>query len=76
MHSHYNTNQTTLPLELSSYLAQNHMVFTIEKVVNELGENCFDDFYHTFGRPAYHPKMLLSALLFADTQGVFSDRKI
>ncbi len=52
MHSHYNTNQTTLPLELSSYLPQDHMVFTIEKVVNELGEDCFDDFYHTFGRPS------------------------
>ncbi len=52
------------------------MVFTIEKVVNELGEDCFDDFYHTFGRPSYHPKMLLSALLFADTQGVFFGRKI
>ncbi len=76
MHSHYNTNQTTLPLELSSYLPQDHIVFTIEKVVNELGEDCFDDFYHTFGRPSYHPKMLLSALLFADTQGVFSGRKI
>ncbi len=76
MHSHYNTNQTTLPLELSSYLPQDHIVFTIEKVVNELGEDCFDDFCHTFGRPSYHPKMLLSALLFADTQGVFSGRKI
>ncbi|MFV8044604.1 transposase [Streptococcus pluranimalium] len=76
MHIHYNTNQTTLPLELSSYLPQDHIAFTIEKVVNELEEDCFDDFYHTFGRPSYHPKMLLSALLFAYTQGVFSGRKI
>lgn len=76
MHIHYNTNQTTLPLELSSYLPQDHIVFTIEKVVNELEEDCFDDFYHIFGRPSYHPKMLLSALLFAYTQGVFSGRKI
>ncbi len=76
MHSHYNTNQTTLPLELSSYLPQDHIVFTIEKVVNELEEDCFDVFYHTFGRPSYHPKMLFSALLFAYTQGVFSGRKI
>ncbi|MFU2203686.1 transposase [Streptococcus pluranimalium] len=76
MHIHYNTNQTILPLELSSYLPQDHIVFTIEKVVNELEEDCFDDFYCTFGRPSYHPKMLLSALLFAYTQGVFSGRKI
>ncbi len=36
MHIHYNTNQTTLPLEISSFLPQDHLVFTIEKVVNTL----------------------------------------
>ncbi len=76
MHIHYNTNQTTLPLELTSCLPQNHIVFTIEKVVNELGEDCFAGFYHTFGRPSYHPKLLLSALLFAYSRGVFSGRTI
>ncbi|HEV6941037.1 TPA: transposase, partial [Streptococcus pneumoniae] len=34
MHIHYNTNQTTLPLEINSFLPQDHLVFTIEKVVN------------------------------------------
>lgn len=32
MHINYNTNQTTLPLEISSFLPQDHLVFTIEKV--------------------------------------------
>ncbi len=36
MHIHYNTNQTTLPLELAYVLPQGHIVFTIEKVVNTL----------------------------------------
>lgn len=26
MHIHYNTNQTTLPLEISSFLPQDHLV--------------------------------------------------
>ena len=76
MHIHYNTNQTTLPLEIASCLPQDHIVFTIEKVVNALDEDCFARFYHDFGRPSYHPKMLLSALLFAYSQGIFSGRKI
>lgn len=76
MHIHYNTNQTTLPLELSSILPPNHVVFTIEKVVNDLEDHHFQAFYHDFGRPSYHPKMLLSALLFAYSQGIFSGRKI
>ena len=62
MHIHYNTNQTTLPLEISSFLPQDHLVFTIEKVVNTLEDSHFHAFYHAFGRPSYHPKMLVSAL--------------
>ena len=76
MHIHYNTNQTTLPLEISSFLLQDHLVFTIEKVVNTLEDCHFHAFYHTFARPSYHPKMLLSALLFAYSQRIFSGRKI
>ncbi|HEU3578914.1 TPA: hypothetical protein VVJ86_000808, partial [Streptococcus pneumoniae] len=48
MHIHYNTNQTTLPLEISSFLPQDHLVFTIEKVVNTLEERHFYAFYHAF----------------------------
>ena len=76
MHIHYNTNQTTLPLEISSFLPQDHLVFTIEKVVNSLDDSHFHAFYHAFGRPSYHPKMLVSTLLFAYLQGIFSGRKI
>uniref|UniRef100_UPI00099C3BC5 transposase n=1 Tax=Streptococcus pneumoniae TaxID=1313 RepID=UPI00099C3BC5 len=39
-------------------------------------ERHFHVFYHAFGRPSYHPKMLVSALLFAYSQGIFSGRKI
>lgn len=39
MHIHYNTNQTTLSLEISSFLPQDHLVFTIEKVVTTF-EDC------------------------------------
>ncbi len=29
MHIHYNKNQTTLPLEIRSFLPQDHLVFII-----------------------------------------------
>ncbi len=76
MYINYNTNQTFLPLDLGSFLPHNHLVFTVEKVVNDLDDSIFKVFYHEDGRPSYHPKMLLSALLFAYTQGIFSGRKI
>lgn len=76
MHIQYNTNQTTLPLEIASFLPQDHVVFTIETVVNDLSAEQFQNLYHDLGRPSYHPKMLLSALLLAYSQGTFSGRKI
>lgn len=45
MHIHYNTNQTTLPLEIGSFLPQDHLVFTI----NTLEDRHFHAFYHAFG---------------------------
>ena len=45
-------------------------------MINTLEERHFHAFYHNFGRPSYHPKMLLAALLFAYSQGIFSGRKI
>ena len=73
---HYNTNQTTIPLEISSFLPQDHLVFTIEKVVNTLEDCHFDAFYHAFGYPFYHPKMLVSTLLFSYLQEIFSGQEI
>ena len=76
MHIRYDTNQKTLPLKISSFLPQDYLVFTIEKVVNTLEDCHFHAFYHAFARPSYHPKMLIATLLFAYSQGIFSGRKI
>ncbi len=51
-------------------------MLAFEKVVNALEERHFHAFYHDFGCTFYHPKMLLAALLFAYSQGIFSGRKI
>ncbi len=45
-------------------------------MVNKLDDNAFLNFYHEFGRPSYPPQLLLAALLFAYSQGIFSGRKI
>lgn len=76
MHINYNTNQTTLPLEIACLLPPTHIVFTIENLVNQMESEQLDHLYRDLGRPSYHPKMLLSALLFAYSQGIFSGRKI
>ena len=64
--------------EYTSYsdLPQDHLVFTIEKVVNTLEDCHFDAFYHSFGQPSYHPKMFVSTLLFSYLQEIFSGQEI
>ena len=44
--------------------------------MNTLEDRQFHAFYHAFGRPSYHPKMFVSTLLFAYSQGIFSGQKI
>nr|WP_261058813.1 hypothetical protein [Streptococcus mitis] len=61
---------------MSSFLPQDHLVFTIEKVVNTLEDCHFDAFYHAFGYPFYHPKMLVSTLLFSYLQEILSGQEI
>jgi len=69
-------NQTCLPLELDTFLSENHIVYSIHEVVEELATEDYTLIENDFGRPSYHPKLLLKALLFAYSEGIFSGRKI
>ena len=55
MHIRYDTNQKTLPLKISSFLPQDYLVFTIEKVMNTLEDSRFYALCHDFGCPPYPP---------------------
>lgn len=76
MYTQYTMNQTTLPLEMNCYLPENHIVYSIHQVVEDLDDSQYHLIENDFGRPAYHPKVLLKALLFAYSEGIFSGRKI
>ena len=76
MYVKYTMNQTSLPLEISNFIDPNHIVFSIFDFVDSLDDNHFDMFKTQDGRPAYHPKPLIMALLYAYSKGVFSGRKI
>lgn len=76
MYTQYTMNQTTLPLEIDSLLPNNHIIYSINEVVEDLDDAHYRLIENDFGRPAYHPKVLLKALLFAYSEGVFSGRKI
>lgn len=76
MYTQYAINQTTLPLETDLLSPNNRIIYSIKEVVEDLGDAHYRLIENDFGRPAYHPKVLLKALLLAYSEGVFSGRKI
>lgn len=76
MYKQYTMNQTTLPLELDVFLPENHIVYDINTVVEDLSDEDYNHIMNELGRPAYHPKVLLKALIFAYSERTFSGRNI
>lgn len=75
MYKYHNTNQLILPLNLAEEIPSNHIVWTINEVVEAIPKSVFIDFSKE-GRPAYHPCMMAKVILYAYTKKVFSGRKI
>lgn len=68
--------QFLLPPNLEELLAEDHLA----RVVNEIGEGLdlkrIEARYTDFGRPAYHPLMLIKILFYGYATGLRSSRKI
>jgi transposase len=67
-----------LPVSLHEWLPQDHVVYFISEVVDELDLKAFYAPYQGDGRRKmpYEPSMMLKVLLYAYATGVFSSRKI
>lgn len=76
MYRDYTMNQVVLPMDLETILPENDLAFAIHAFVKSLPDTAFAGYYQQFGRPQYHPRMMLSILLCAYIQGVTSGRKI
>ena len=76
MYQHYTMNQTCLPIEINCLLPNNHIVYQIDKIVEGISQKNIQLFEPEDGRPAYHPRVLLKAILYAYSEKVFSGRDI
>lgn len=67
-----------LPPDMKSWLPEGHLSFFIIEIVNELNLKRIHKKYKNYngGRPAYHPVMMTSLLLYSYCTGVFSSREI
>jgi transposase len=73
----YDQDQTMLfPPSLSDFIALDHPVRTISKVIDGIQIDSIIAKYNHTGARAYHPKMMLKLLIYAYLCNLYSSRKI
>jgi transposase len=67
-----------LPPSLRDWLPENHLVYFVSDVVDQLDLSAIESIYEKDdrGQPPYHPRMMTKILVYAYCVGVFSSRKI
>jgi len=76
MFKHYNMNQVILPLDLEIKIEENDIAYAVNEVVETIPDDAFAGFRCETDYPAYHPRMMMTIILCAYTESVFSGRKI
>ena len=67
-----------LPPSLQDWLPENHLVYFVSDVVDNLDLDEIESYYEKEdrGQPPYHPGMMTKVLVYAYCVGIFSSRKI
>ncbi len=67
-----------LPPSLRDWLPEDHLVYFVSDVVDQLDLKAIESVYEQDdrGQPPYHPRMMTKVLVYAYCVGVFSSRKI
>lgn len=67
-----------LPPSFSDFLGESHEAVILSEFIHEMDLSSLEQSYNNEngGRSAYHPAMLLSVLVYAYSNGIFSSRKI
>src|SRR5580704_14827243 len=67
-----------LPQSLRDWLPEDHLVYCVSDVVDELDLSAIESVYEEEdrGQPPYHPRMMVKILVYAYCVGVFSSRRI
>ncbi len=67
-----------LPPSLRDWLPENHLVYFVSDVIDNLDLGAIESFYEKEDRgyPPYHPHMMTKVLVYAYCIGVYSSRKI
>ncbi|UXR82258.1 IS1182 family transposase [Staphylococcus sp. IVB6214] len=76
MYKEYNISQLSLPIETEISFPESDIALIINKLVESIPQETFNQYYNHRGPSSYHPKMMLKIVLYSYTQSVFSGRKM
>jgi transposase len=65
-----------LPPSVDEWLPERHLARFVAEVVEGLDLSALSNSYRGSGSPSYHPRLMLSILIYGYTTGVFSSRKL
>jgi len=65
-----------LPPDLGSFIPENHLVRTVDKVINELKLSPLFDTYKGGGTSSYSPRMMLKVITYGYIENVYTSRRI
>jgi len=64
------------PSNIFDLLAEDHECYLYTELFQQLDTSAVENSYQIKGQNAYHPRLIVSILIYAYSQGVFSSRKI
>lgn len=64
------------PSNVFDLLSQDHECYLYDDIFQQLDTSELERHYSTLGQRAYHPKLIVSILIYAYSRGVFSSREI
>jgi transposase len=65
-----------LPPDLGSFISDNHIVRTVDKIINELKLSPLFDTYKGGGASSYSPRMLLKVITYGYIENIYTTRRI
>ena len=64
------------PTNVFDLLSEDHECYLYEDIFKQLDTSELEEHYSELGQRAYHPKLIVSILIYAYSRGVFSSREI
>ena len=65
-----------IPMYLGEWIPENHLVYLVNDIVDQLNLSAITSQYSNRGEEAYHPALLLKILFYGYANGIFTSRKL